>query len=202
MEVVFRGERTYMIDRYLSGDLRRELGGMLGVLNLEAWGAAGGPYLRACLPALWTRMAPAGKWMDRPPHRRAGSFDDFLSDLPVWDRLTPVLLGSMNPSDRLDVHLTHLDLLEAALALEAHRRAEGAYPAALSGLAEAVPPDRFTGGALRYRRTEAGFALYSVGKNLVDENGRRDSRRREEFDIPWEAEPAFPWEPPPPSSAP
>lgn len=70
---------------------------------------------------------------------------------------------------------TILLLLRTEIALEAYARAHGRYPAMLAGLTpkllREVPPDPFAAGTLRYRRTPAGYILYSVGPDGVDDSG-------------------------------
>ena len=72
------------------------------------------------------------------------------------------------------------ELAELALALAAHRSEHGVYPAQLADLAPAyvktVPNDRFSDEPLRYAPTAGGraaYVLYSVGKNLKDDGGKR-----------------------------
>lgn len=65
--------------------------------------------------------------------------------------------------------------LDALIALELYRRREGQFPAGLDELVPdfltEVPLDPFDGNPLRYRRDESGAVVYSVGKNLVDDQG-------------------------------
>lgn len=65
-----------------------------------------------------------------------------------------------------------------ALALERYRLDRGQYPPLLQSLVpdyiEALPPDMFSNKSLRYRRDGAGYMLYSVGTNLVDDGGIHD----------------------------
>ena len=69
-----------------------------------------------------------------------------------------------------------VDLARVACALERHRLAEGNYPADLAVLAPRfVPklPVDLDGQPLRYRLESNGkFILYSIGGDLVDDNGR------------------------------
>jgi len=66
--------------------------------------------------------------------------------------------------------------LQVALALAAHRADTGRYPAKLEELVPkyitTIPGDLFSGKPLVYRPTEAGYLLYSVGVNGIDEDGR------------------------------
>jgi len=68
-------------------------------------------------------------------------------------------------------------LLRAAqvgLAATAYRAEHGDYPDSLDDLTTAgwkLPSDPFGGGPLHYRRELSGFVVWSVGPNLMDENG-------------------------------
>src|SRR2546421_13887 len=70
-------------------------------------------------------------------------------------------------------------LTEIALALAAFKSERGFYPAALSELAPEfltnVPQDNFSDRSFIYARTSSGYALYSVGPNLVDDGGASNS---------------------------
>src|SRR5205085_10074692 len=63
----------------------------------------------------------------------------------------------------------------AALAVERHRLARGAWPASLDALVPdflpGVPDDPFDGRPLRYRRLADGVVVYSVGPDGADDGG-------------------------------
>jgi hypothetical protein len=72
--------------------------------------------------------------------------------------------------------LAYLRLGRIAIALEQFREShQGGYPAALTELMpeqlSALPQDPFDGQSLRYRRSDRGFALYSLGPDLRDDFG-------------------------------
>jgi hypothetical protein len=68
------------------------------------------------------------------------------------------------------------DVTLTALALELYHRRHGSWPKALTELVPdllpAVPPDRFTGGPLRYRVVSGRPLLYSVGPDKKDDGGK------------------------------
>lgn len=72
------------------------------------------------------------------------------------------------------------DLAQLAIAIERFRIAEGGLPDTLDDLlkldADLYPTDRFNEQPLTYRPDEdaAGYTLYSVGRNLTDEDGLDD----------------------------
>jgi hypothetical protein len=67
-------------------------------------------------------------------------------------------------------------LTQVNLALAAFKADHGAYPAALDELSPqhlpAIPIDLFSEKSLIYSRTQAGYALRSVGPNMQDDQGR------------------------------
>ena len=80
---------------------------------------------------------------------------------------------------------TRIDLARTALAIERYRLAKGELPEKLEELVgeyvEAVPVDPFDDKAIRYERTEPGYALWSVGEDGEDNGGKeRDEKKRNE----------------------
>jgi hypothetical protein len=87
--------------------------------------------------------------------------------------LFPVLGRIQNAADRAEQGDANLHV---ALALAAYRSDTGHYPVTLDELAPKhlpkVPGDLFSGAALVYRPTAAGYLLYSVGVNGRDDGGQ------------------------------
>jgi len=85
-------------------------------------------------------------------------------------------------------HEVNVAQAETVLSLRQYVRGNGTYPDRLDALVpsylEDVPIDSFSGDPLIYRRDGAGFVLYSVGANLVDDNGVFTGRYWE-GDIVW-----------------
>jgi hypothetical protein len=71
---------------------------------------------------------------------------------------------------------TRVSLEQVAFALAAYHADHGSYPDSLSVLVpkyiSRLPKDLYTEQPLHYRREDAGFLLYSVGRNGVDDGGR------------------------------
>ncbi len=82
--------------------------------------------------------------------------------------------------------LAELAMARGALALRLYHEAHGAYPERLAemmpAILSAVPMDPLGSGPLVYRREGAGFVLYSVGRDGVDDGGqeRTPTRRGDE----------------------
>lgn len=80
-------------------------------------------------------------------------------------------------------------LIRAALAIRRFEIASGRLPAAASELPESLPTDPFDGRSLRYRRTEGGFLLWSVGPDGLDNDGTRAiPARRDPYDLVFSVE--------------
>ena len=80
-------------------------------------------------------------------------------------------------------HLTRLRVAAVAMTVEQYRLANGNLPEQLADLAPTflseVPLDPYDGRPLRYRKREKGYVVYSIGKDLTDDDGKeRPARRR------------------------
>lgn len=91
-------------------------------------------------------------------------------------------------------HDAAVAVAQIGLALKLFKQKNGAYPDALDKLApeflDTIPVDPFTGKALIYRKGDAGFILYSLGKNQQDDNGipkplGPKTTGNEPYDIVW-----------------
>ena len=100
------------------------------------------------------------------PYRLLFVFDDPL--------VTPAIDASKMARARGD---THLRLLLTEAAVRRYQLEYGSPPESLEALVpeylSKVPGDAFGDGPLRYRRTDDGYLLYSVGRNGVDDGGQR-----------------------------
>lgn len=89
--------------------------------------------------------------------------------------------------DATDKANTRYDESRLTLALAAYHADHGKYPAELTALApkyiNSIPPDRFTGKPLIYKRTKTGYLLYSVGVNGQDDGGERRGPQRDDVAV-------------------
>lgn len=113
-----------------------------------------------------------------------------------------MLLPSMgNAIEKFATATARLRIARTAAAIERFRTHHGGEgPASLADLVPnwiaAVPTDPFDGAPVRYRRTERGYIVYSIGPDLTDDDGadptearRRTSRRdREPRDVTFAVE--------------
>lgn len=104
--------------------------------------------------------------------------------LPNLDKLCEKVAG----------HETQVKICRVGLALKLFKQKNGAYPDTLDKLAPeflgTIPVDPFTGKALIYRKTDAGFILYSLGPDQQDDNGTpkptgNKATGNEPYDIVW-----------------
>lgn len=115
---------------------------------------------------------------------------------PVWKPTSPSFpFEEVFRARRVRLHalrgLASFDGAAVAMALAAYRNRHGRYPDQLSQLVPehlaAVPADPFSGRPLRYRLEGAGYLLYSIDANGLDDNGvRRDGGN----DLDWPIAPA------------
>ncbi len=86
--------------------------------------------------------------------------------------LLPAISAVAKAEDRGAVYSS---MGRVAFALAAYRAEHGAYPMELAQLSPkhlaAVPEDPFAKGPLRYKRTETGCVVYSIGPNGKDDGG-------------------------------
>jgi len=77
-------------------------------------------------------------------------------------------------------NLAQLLTARTALAVERYRLASGQLPGQLADLVPRylvqVPQDPFDGQAIRYRRLKKGYVVYSIGRDLRDNNGQERAR--------------------------
>lgn len=76
--------------------------------------------------------------------------------------------------------IAYARVIETACAVERYALANGRFPETLEALVpaylEAVPPDPFDGLPLRYIPGEAGYIVYSIGRDREDDGGNRHNR--------------------------
>lgn len=128
----------------------------IGLMN-EAVSAAGEPSYRSA-PKV---AAIEGKLLSLQPWQA-----------PLTQVLYPIFARA---GTKVDQAQADIDLCRLVLALKAHKRDTGAYPATIKQLQPSldwtIPGDPFSGQPYVYRRQEQGFILYSVGENAVDDGG-------------------------------
>ena len=115
------------------------------------------------------------------PFRRKFTRDVSFAMLAM---ITPLVLPTLNRAVELhDEARTELELAKLALALVVFKAETGAYPADLNALTPKyvpeIPLDIFSLEPLIYRRAEKGYLLYSIGCNMIDDDGKRDRKSGE-----------------------
>ena len=95
-----------------------------------------------------------------------------------WNFLARMLLPALGRVVAQYVEsMARFEASRIVTAMRRYQMAEGQWPAGLADLAprflKQVPLDPFTGKPFRYRKRARGWRLYSVGKNLKDDGGRR-----------------------------
>lgn len=132
----------------------------------------------------WTTICPGWaqlRWLRDGPEKLA-FYDRVLrlgQDWPALARLAVEV--AYEPHDELSAlylnlrttaeNLGYLRAAIAALHVETYRRQHGRWPTGPDELGDAWPPDPMDGQPIRYRATEYGVMVYSIGRNLHDDGG-------------------------------
>lgn len=100
---------------------------------------------------------------ERPVTASNAFLDVFLPDFTRWDSRDAAVVASLRCS-------------VAAVACERFRMRSGRFPDSLAELPvellAAIPEDPYTGLPLRFKTTENGLVVYSVGADLADNGGK------------------------------
>lgn len=126
----------------------------------------------------------------RRPLEGAYPFQDLvaLSKAELRGLMTPMLgppmLGILEKAPLADARRR---VARLALAVCRHRARSGKPPERLEdlvpSLASFVPRDPFDGKPIRFRRTDRGLAVYSIGPDLKDDGGARFDRHEKKGDV-------------------
>ena len=113
---------------------------------------------------------------DQPSHKtkseraemQAAAAEHTLMEL-AW----PAVDATWDAKDRVQANLRCLRILNA---IQAYEEEHGNEPAGLMdlGLPVEVTTDPFTGDPLKWRKTDTGWLIYSVGRDGIDNGGKLD----------------------------
>lgn len=112
-----------------------------------------------------------------------GMFKKILSPRSRGEVMGQIMISLLGPAARSVATaetraLINDQLLIAAIDLQLYRRQQGEYPQRLEQLVpdfrESLPEDWFGSGSVQFRREGAGYVLYSVGTDGVDNGGNPD----------------------------
>jgi len=140
------------------------------------------PGLRALMKTdirrYWDYMDNWNKLPDHVAARPENNLQDRIVDeLPAWS-LGKMLLPALSKARLAFVRTKAIKaVLTAELALEIYRDNSRSYPQNLDEVKRIfpdIPLDPFTNEPLKYRRTDKGYVVYSVGENLTDDGGEGD----------------------------
>jgi|SRR5579883_184790 len=197
MTIGLRGERA-AFDRLFDNIDR----GVLGVSDLSEAAdksfnpqrAVGEWLYRGYLPGdrarfleIMTRLIAISR---EPAHDRRGHFEQEEADFRAWasprppDRqylLTSLLMPAWGKIATSDLRAkANLRAAAAGIACERFRQANKRWPKDLAeipkGILPEIPLDPFDGQPLRYRRTDDGVVIYSVGQDLQDDDGHLSAK--------------------------
>ena len=136
-------------------------------------------YIEACQLPTYERLQVAKQ------------IDADINKIPKYHILAPIMSTPMGTVTGHDCRvIAMLENARAALAVERYRLANTRLPESLNELVpkflESLPIDPFDGKKVRYKKTDIGFIVYSVGNNLKDDGAKEKSRgNRDAWDIPF-----------------
>jgi hypothetical protein len=141
-------------------------------MGLPTWG----PWLELNAGAYLRWAGPSFERCDRPYRETLQRKASVKDELPAWATAAKMLAFdcAVSSSPKRDLWRVAIDQLAIALELEKARERTGAYPEGLMTADASIPPlrDPFSGEPYLYRREGAGYVLYSVGMNGVDDGGK------------------------------
>ncbi len=110
-------------------------------------------------------------------------------DIPRWDIISKMVLPALSRSVQLDHrNIAKFQIARVATALRLYmKQHDGEIPDSLDRVADLLPEgaliDPYSASLLKYRKKEAGWLVYSVGENGVDDGGVKRELRNP-LDIP------------------
>ncbi len=100
--------------------------------------------------------------------------------------LTKIGMPAFETIVKIDLRVAAgVDCARVALGIERYRLVQGALPKVLDDLVpryiDKVPIDPFDGKPLRYKLTEPGYIVYSIGDDGTDEGGLEKGKREDSW---------------------
>ncbi len=199
------GERVIfgsVVERILKGD-RISLKDMVGKLSLKESLMIRIYESFLCRPILkkdftWflTLMSEIRKYYNLPYYEFALEIkhNPIEKPMPKYCLYTRMTLPAFKKAQHNMVAIqAYVEICRAGLALKIYKAKNGGYPEELDKLApdilEEIPADPFTGENLIYSKSVDGFILYSLGRNMKDDGGRKKEHKwNGDYDIVWKCD--------------
>jgi hypothetical protein len=107
-----------------------------------------------------------------------------VDDLSFFYSLTKITMPAFERLVQIDLRVAAgVDCARVALGIERYRLAKGSLPKVLDDLVpqyiDKAPIDPFDGKPLRYKLTEPGYIVYSIGADGTDEGGLEKGKRKD-----------------------
>lgn len=132
-------------------------------------------------------VEPMWTWTEVP----GTSFENELASEAYRRRYLPVFVmlpAIGRAATQAEITTQRRDAALTAIALELYRRRNGAYPETLDPLVPellpTLPVDRFDGQPLRYRLSDEGPLLYSIGSDRIDDGGKPAETEYQQLNVP------------------
>ncbi|MGE5293746.1 MAG: hypothetical protein ACM3VT_02865 [Solirubrobacterales bacterium] len=125
--------------------------------------------------------------------RRFREIEARRASLPESYAIVRIVMPSVETLASVDLaNQARLQTAQTAVAVERYRIAAGRLPESLADLVsthlDAIPEDPFDGRPLRYRTSQTGYIIYSIGRDEKDSGGKerlpgRAGREQTDYDI-------------------
>ncbi len=116
-----------------------------------------------------------------------------VDELSIFYSLAKIVMSGLEKIVQIDLRVAaEADCTRVALGIERYRLAKGSLPKVLDDLVpqyiDKVPIDPFDGKPLRYKLTEPGYIVYTIGEDGTDEGGLEKDKvaqRGDPYDWPF-----------------
>ena len=127
------------------------------------------------------------KWIERPYSSEETQilekFEEENEHYPITSAMTPAM---RRVKEILCEMLAELHITRTGLALLQYKQSKGTFPDTFEALKLSNPSDPFSNELLRYKPEGEGFILYSIGPDLIDNDGNpKQKDQKDDWDIVW-----------------
>jgi len=191
MSIAFVGERCMGLDFFNNPGTMNPSGGRIGPI-FSLYKAVGMAEAEAVM--YLDLMDGYMKCIKLPLHERRKAADAVgakIQSISQAHVLLHVIMPSLSGVITKDLRTTaFLRTADAALAIQRYRLKADKLPDKLADLVpvylESVPKDTFDGNELRYKKIEAGFVVYSIGEDLIDDGGKEQPTGKKKKNETWD----------------
>jgi hypothetical protein len=173
------------VDRFITGESTSRFNALRGIIDGRSWSVGGllmRPIVRHHLAGMMQVTADAREAARLPWPARIAAMNAIPEDRSILHEI-PRFVGAWRLQSafrdlvpRVGIGTSAARCARLVIEIERYRRTRGVLPQRLDNLGWSGPVealiDPFTGKPLQYVATSDGYALYSVGPDLTDDNAK------------------------------